>query len=136
MSSPGPSGSIGPGSWSSVAALYPTILERELDQDDALHLPGVVRYQAGRSQDAVELTPKAVALRSGAAAFHANVAEAYRALGWFDRAVGCCRTALKLWRDYPEPRMFPDLIGHTGPPCDGLADLGGETVRQLTRAHE
>jgi hypothetical protein len=96
----------------------------------------VVRYQAGRSQDAVELISKAVALRSGAAAFHANVAEAYRALGRFDRAVGCCRTALKLWRDYPEPGMFPGLMGHTGPPCDGLADLEGETVRQLTRAHE
>ena len=41
-------------------------------------------------------------LAPGAAAYHANLAEAYRALGQFGRAAGCCRTALLLRRDSPE----------------------------------
>ena len=41
-------------------------------------------------------------MRPSVAPFHANLAEAYRALGQYDRAVGCCRTALTLWKDYPE----------------------------------
>ena len=36
------------------------------------------------------------------AVFHCNLAEAYRALGQLDRAVGCCRTALRLEPDYPD----------------------------------
>ncbi len=51
---------------------------------------------------AVELIGKAVALRPNAAALHANLAEAYRGLGQFERAAGCCRTALRLWPDFPE----------------------------------
>jgi tetratricopeptide (TPR) repeat protein len=50
----------------------------------------------------VELIAQAVALRPNVPAFHANLAEAYRALGQLERAVGCCRAALQLWPDYPE----------------------------------
>ena len=35
-------------------------------------------------------------------AFHANLAEAYRALGQWERAIGCCCTALRLAPDYAE----------------------------------
>ena len=51
---------------------------------------------------AVELIGRAVALRPDAAAFHANLAEAYRGLGQHEQAVDCCRTALRLQPDYPE----------------------------------
>jgi tetratricopeptide (TPR) repeat protein len=85
-----------------AARLYQGILARDANHADACHLLGVLRHQQGQHAPAVELIAKAVALRPGVPAFHANLAEAYRALGQFDRAVGCCRTALQLWRDYPE----------------------------------
>jgi protein O-GlcNAc transferase len=59
-------------------------------------------HQQGQSAKAVELVKRAVALRPSVASFHANLAEAYRATGQLDRALGCCRTALQLWKDYPE----------------------------------
>jgi TPR repeat len=43
-----------------------------------------------------------MALRPNAHVFQANLAEAYRALGDFERAAGCCRAALQIWPDYPE----------------------------------
>jgi tetratricopeptide (TPR) repeat protein len=93
------------GELSGAARLYQAVLDRAPDHADALHLLGVLRHQQGRSDAAVTLIGKAVAVRPGAAVFHANLAEAYRALGQFERAAGCCRTALQLHRDYPEARI-------------------------------
>jgi tetratricopeptide (TPR) repeat protein len=93
------------GELGAAARLYQAILARVPDQADALHLLGVLRHQQRNSEAAVEMIGRAVALRPGAAAFHANLAEAYRALGQFERAAGCCRTALQLWHDYPEARI-------------------------------
>ena len=42
----------------------------------------------------------ALALRPNDAVIHANLAEAYRASGDCERAVGCCRTALQLAPEY------------------------------------
>jgi tetratricopeptide (TPR) repeat protein len=81
---------------------YQAILVRDPNHADAAHLLGVVLHQQGQSAKAIELISKAVALRPSVAAFHANLAEAYRATGQFERAAGCCRTALQLWPDYPE----------------------------------
>jgi tetratricopeptide (TPR) repeat protein len=90
------------GDLAGAARLYQAVLSRDANHADACHLLGVLRHQQGQHAQGVELISKAVALRPGVPAFHANLAEAYRALGQFDRAVGCCRTALQLWRDYPE----------------------------------
>ncbi|MGO9467835.1 MAG: tetratricopeptide repeat protein [Isosphaeraceae bacterium] len=81
---------------------YHAVLVRDPNHADAAHLLGVVFHQQGQSAKAIELISKAVALRPSVAAFHANLAEAYRAIGQFERAAGCCRTALQLWHDYPE----------------------------------
>jgi tetratricopeptide (TPR) repeat protein len=91
------SGQLGP-----AAQLYQKILIQEQDNADALHLLGVLHSQQGQHARAVDEISRAVALRPSVPAFHANLAEAYRALGRFDRAAGCCRTALRLWPDYPE----------------------------------
>jgi tetratricopeptide (TPR) repeat protein len=84
---------------------YQAVLARDPAHPDALHLLGVIRHQQGQPAAAVDLIGRAVTLRPGAAAFHANLAEAYRALGQLERAVGCCRTALQLYRDYPEAQI-------------------------------
>jgi tetratricopeptide (TPR) repeat protein len=48
------------------------------------------------------LIERAIALNPGRAAYHANLAEAYRAAGEFDRAASCGRIALRLRPAYPE----------------------------------
>jgi tetratricopeptide (TPR) repeat protein len=87
-----------------AAQLYQQLLLREPDNPDALHLHGVLCHQQGVHARAVEQIGKAVVLRPNAAALHANLAEAYRGLGQFERAAGCCRTALRLWPNFPEAR--------------------------------
>ena len=90
------------GQFDSADRLYRQVLAREEQNADALHLLGVLRHQQGDHAQAIGLIGKAIALRPNMAAFHANIAEAYRALGQRDRAVGCCRTALRLQPHFPE----------------------------------
>ena len=85
-----------------AAQLYQKILFQEQDNASALHLLGVLHDQQGQHARAVEEIGRAVALQPNVPAFHANLAEAYRALGQFERAAGCCRMALRLWAEFPE----------------------------------
>ncbi len=57
----------------------------------ALHLFGVLHHQNGYYARAIELIGRAIAVRPDAAAYHANLAEAHRALGEHQQAVECCR---------------------------------------------
>jgi tetratricopeptide (TPR) repeat protein len=85
-----------------AARMYQGILARQANHPDALHLLGVVALQQGRPQQAVELIGRAIAANPSVAAFHSNLAEAYRAVGELDRAIGCCQVALRLAPNYPE----------------------------------
>ena len=85
-----------------ASQLYQKILTREQENPEALHLLGVLNHQQGQNTRAIELIGRAVALRPNSHIYHANLAEAYRALGDFDRAAGCCRAALAIWPNYPE----------------------------------
>jgi tetratricopeptide (TPR) repeat protein len=93
-----------------AARIYQGILAQHPDHADALHLLGVVALQQGNPQRAVELIGRAIAVNPSAAAFHCNLAEAYRALGQLDRAAGCCQLALRLQPDYPEAANNLGLI--------------------------
>ena len=86
----------------SAAPLYRKVLAGDPENADALHLLGVCCHQQGDHGRAVELMGRAVVLQPNVPAFHANLAEAYRALGQYERAAGCCRAALRLLPDYPE----------------------------------
>jgi tetratricopeptide (TPR) repeat protein len=61
-----------------------------------------MHQQCGHSARAVELIGRAIALRPEVADFHANLAEAQRALGQHEPAAASCRAALRLRPDYPE----------------------------------
>jgi tetratricopeptide (TPR) repeat protein len=105
------------GNLSSAATLYQKVLAEEQENVDALHMLGVLHHQQGDHAQAVEEIGRAVALRPSVPAIHANLAEAYRALGQFERAAGCCRMALRLWPEYPEAHCnlglaFQDLGRH------------------------
>ncbi|HTU92596.1 MAG TPA: tetratricopeptide repeat protein, partial [Gemmataceae bacterium] len=110
-----------------AARLYQQVLTRESENADALHLLGVLRHQQGDHAKAVELIRRAIALRPSIPAFHANLAEVYRAQGQFDRAAGCCRMALRLWPDYSE------ALGNLALALQGLGRLD-EAVEKFHHA--
>ena len=85
-----------------AARCYTDLLARQSDHPDALHLFGVLHHQNGYSARAVELISQAVALRPEVAAYHANLAEAHRALGQHQQAIDCCQAALRLRPDHAE----------------------------------
>jgi tetratricopeptide (TPR) repeat protein len=82
--------------------IYQGLLAHEPGNADALHLLGVLEHQCGQHARAAELIGRAIARNPAAPAYHANLAEVYRAQGQLDRAVLACRTALALQPDYPE----------------------------------
>jgi tetratricopeptide (TPR) repeat protein len=82
--------------------IYQSVLARNPNHPDALHLLGVVAHQLGQHQQAAQLISRAIALRSSVPAYYANLAEVWRALGQLDKAVECCRIALRLQPNYPE----------------------------------
>jgi len=117
------------GQFGEALPLYQKVLAREPANADALHLLGVLCHQQGDNTRAVDMIGRAVALRPNVAAFHANLAEAYRALGRLDRAVGCCKAALGLAPNYPE------ALSNLGLAYQGLG-RSTEAVDQFRRALE
>jgi tetratricopeptide (TPR) repeat protein len=85
-----------------AARLYRQVLASRPDHPDALHLLGVVAYQQGDHVRAAEWIGRAIARNAGAAAYHANLGEVYRALGQVDRAIACCQAALHLQPNHAE----------------------------------
>ena len=79
-----------------AALIYQSILKKNSSDVDALHLLGVIAHQRGVHEAALGLIGQAIALNPNVPAFHCNMSEAYRALGQFDRAAACCRTAMRL----------------------------------------
>lgn len=112
-----------------AATLYERVLAQGDENPAVLHLLGVLHHQRGDYARAIELIGRAVVLRPNVAAFHANLAESYRAAGQFERAVGCCRAALGLRPEYPEALCNMGLA---------LRGLGwrAEAVEQFRRALE
>jgi tetratricopeptide (TPR) repeat protein len=86
------------------------VLSRQRDHADALHLLGVVAHQQGRNTQAIALIGQALALKPGAAMYHANLAEAYRALAEYGLAAASAQTALSLRPDFAEPANTLGLI--------------------------
>ncbi len=81
--------------------IYKSVLARNPNNADALHLLGLVAHQLGQHQPAAELMSRAIGIKPSPV-FYANLAEVWRALGQLDKAVECCRTALALRPAYPE----------------------------------
>src|SRR4029077_14770213 len=85
-----------------AAQLDQQFLARCPDHPDALHLLGVMAFQQGDCQLAIERISRALVFNPGAAPYYCNLAEAYRMGGQVDRAVACSQMALRLQPDYPE----------------------------------
>src|SRR5262249_30650455 len=93
-----------------AARVYRGLLDLDADNAEALPLLGVLEHQRGEHRRGADRIERAIALNPGAAPYHANLAEVYRALGLLDRAAAACRAALSLQPVYPEAANNLGLI--------------------------
>lgn len=77
-------------------AIYRQVLAVEPRNPHALHLLGLMAYQAGDLKSATNLISEAIAVRSDVPDYHANLGEAWRAAGEPALAAACLRRALAL----------------------------------------
>ena len=76
--------------------IYRQILQANPRHAGAMHLLGLLALQQGSYDVAVQYISHAIRLEGVQAAFHANLGEAYRALGRWDEAQTCYEQALRL----------------------------------------
>lgn len=100
------------GRYADAARGYELLLARNPHDATVLHLFGVLHQESGYSDRAVELISQAIVLLPDVAAFHANLAEAYRSLKKYELAASSCRSALHLQPDFPEAAANLGLILH------------------------
>lgn len=90
-----------------ASALYEDILQVHPDHADALHLLGVIAQQRGQRELSVKLMERAALIDPNAPTYAINLAEAYRMVGDFERALVAAERAVAL-APY-EPSAFNNL---------------------------
>jgi Flp pilus assembly protein TadD len=85
--------------------LYRQVLAVDPNHIDALHMLGVLAYQAGRPEAAVDLIGRAIGLHGENPSFHNNIGEALRYLGRLDEAITHFTKATELDPDAAESHM-------------------------------
>lgn len=90
------------GRFADAEKLYLQILDVQADHDDANHLSGLIAFQAGRNDRAIQLIKKAIRANPDKAAFHANLGPALLKKGRLDDALESCCKAIALDPDYAE----------------------------------
>jgi protein O-GlcNAc transferase len=79
--------------------IYKQVLQAAPDHPDALHFLGVIAYQKGEHQIAIELITRALGL-APSASMYGNLGLAIHAQGNLDEAIACFRQALLLEPDH------------------------------------
>jgi tetratricopeptide (TPR) repeat protein len=79
-----------------AALIYRQILALDAQQADSLHLLGMVAFQDGGHDTAVEMIRKAIAINQTDAAYHSNLGTIFQAQGKLEDAAACYRSALAL----------------------------------------
>jgi tetratricopeptide (TPR) repeat protein len=90
------------GQFAEAERLYRQILARDPRHADSLHLLGVLAYQRGEAQSAIDLIGQAIAINDAVPFFHNNRGLALVALGRIDEAATHYERALALKADYVE----------------------------------
>ncbi len=85
-----------------AATLYSKILEADPRHADANHLLGVIAFQLGRNEVAVDLIGIAIAANRSNPAFHSNLGNALNGMGRLDDALAAYDRALRLRPDYAD----------------------------------
>jgi tetratricopeptide (TPR) repeat protein len=105
-------------------ALYRQILAKQPDQPDALHLMGVMALNAGRSNEAVGLIGRAIAVNSSVADYHSNLGLALAKLDRVEEATAAARRALQLRPNFVECQFnLAALLHRAGKTGDAIATL-------------
>lgn len=96
---------------------YETILQSQPSHFDALHLLGILEYQAGQPARALELLSRALHSKPGLAAPHANLGLAQQALHRYPDAQRSFEQALAIEPDHPEAlNNLGNLLREIGQP--------------------
>ena len=103
------------GNLGEARALYRQVLEAQPKHLDALHLSGVIAYQSGQHDSAVELIGKAIRINPAVAGFHSNLGAALKELGKLEPALASLRRAVALDPNLAEAHKNLGLV---------LKDLG------------
>lgn len=90
------------GQLSDAERLYRQILLKDTRHGPSLHLLGVIAWQSGRHDTAVELISQAIEIIDREPAYHANLGLALQALARLDEAVASYDRALLLSPDFVE----------------------------------
>ncbi len=82
--------------------IYRHVLAADPENIDACHLLGVIGYQTGKNEIAIELISKAIDLDSREPHFHNNLGNAFFRLGRLDKALEAYQKAVSIKPDFPE----------------------------------
>src|SRR5215210_2172342 len=82
--------------WAAAEDIYGTILEAAPEHADALHFSGVLAHQRGRSDEAVALIERSVALEPEQADWHSNLGIVLQHRLRLDEAIAAYRRAIAL----------------------------------------
>jgi tetratricopeptide (TPR) repeat protein len=85
-----------------AARIYREILAIDAHHADSLHLLGMIEYQGGHREIAVEMIRKAIAVNEKEALFHSNLGTILEALGKLAEAAACYERALALKPEFVE----------------------------------
>lgn len=88
-----------------AAAIYGQVLSNDPRNADALHLLGVVAFQQGAHQKAIESIQQAIDVSPNSAVYHNNLGAAQRELALLDAAIGSFERAAELDANYIEARF-------------------------------
>jgi protein O-GlcNAc transferase len=78
------------------------VLEMQPDHSEALHMLGMLAFQAGHPQTGIDLIRRAIAISPNAAKYHVNLGSMLIPLGRLDEAISAYRRAIELRAGVPE----------------------------------
>jgi tetratricopeptide (TPR) repeat protein len=126
------------GQFRAVEEICRQILVRDPSQADALHMLGVLAYQTGRYELAIEHINQAIRSRGTQAAFHASLGIVFQAQKDLDNAIACFRRALELEPNHAETHNNLGIALHDQEQLDQAAAEYRRAVAlkpQLAAAH-
>ena len=77
-------------------SIYQKILQIDPAQPIALHLLGVLAYQVGNNDVAIDLTKKSLAIEPDYVEAHNNLGNALKKLGKLDEAIACYQKSIEI----------------------------------------
>jgi predicted O-linked N-acetylglucosamine transferase (SPINDLY family) len=90
------------GNLAEAERIYRQILQADPREPDAWHRLGLIAYQVGKFDAAVEAITRAIELREEDAAYHSNLGLAYEGLGRMPEALVAYRRAVKTNRNWAQ----------------------------------